>query len=663
MIASTKQLRILDAEEQKVGSYLQAHRPELVELYVAHLERARRGILHRLLMAIIRENIMGIGDRTAWKADAPSVLQVQITEGIHLKAPVSRTHSMGRFDLQGDVLLEQAGHRTVLEHPVHLLDVVRQAGLSQEEGAVQRFERFAQEVQNSVVNSALAFTGAELRKAALQEAAGANVTSTLQWVDLQQQTDPYFSPLVFFEQWVVEGHPLHPGAKIKMGLETADVLEHSPEWGAHPELVPIAVRKQEYQLSSLDGRTSTEILFAEYPGLAEQVESTLQAKGRGVEDYEVIPVHPWQYEHTILPLFAEEIEQGIVVPVPSYRLQTAALLSFRTVAPVQRRGQGKHHIKTAVAVQTTGTFRTISPQSAFNGPLVTSVLQEIQRREQFFDGRFVIMEERVGAFYSPSVDSGADQMSKADVVHRNKNLVAILRENVESQVREGEIAMPGSALLAESPISGKWIVAEMIERFAAHHNITDVQAAAVAFLRRYAEVSLPGFLTVMCRYGVSLEGHLQNSVPVFADGVPVRMILRDFGGVRMLRGRLHKQGLLTDFYPGSVTITDDEVDVRNKIYYPVFQNHFGELITAIVRALGMGEQRLWAPVASVARAVFAALKKDAEIAEQTRADEEALFAEQIDLKAMTTMRLLGDITTYTFARVPNPLADAGEAHA
>jgi siderophore synthetase component len=236
-----------------------------------------------------------------------------------------------------------------------------------------------------------------------------------------------------------------------------------------------------------------------------------------------------------------------------------------------------------------------------------------------------------------------------------KHLACILRENPENHVADGELAMPGSAMLAVSPVSGKLIVAELIAAFAKTRGMTDPLAAAVAFVREYAEAALPGFLTLMSRYGVALEGHLQNSVAVFRDGVPVRMILRDFGGVRVLRERIARQGLQAEFYPGSATIIDDVEDMRNKIYYPVFQNHFGELILSIVRSLGVEEKRLWEPVADVCRRVFADLREDDEIGRQAAEDEAALFAPTLDLKAMATMRILGEVTRYTFAKVPNPL--------
>jgi hypothetical protein len=63
----------------------------------------------------------------------------------------------------------------------------------------------------------------------------------------------------------------------------------------------------------------------------------------------------------------------------------------------------------------------------------------------------------------------------------------------------------------------------------------------------------------------------------------------------------------------------------------------------------------------VCREVFRELKGDPAIREQAARDEAALFRPTLDLKAMTTMRLLGDVTHYTFSEVPNPLVEAEDS--
>ena len=266
----------------------------------------------------------------------------------------------------------------------------------------------------------------------------------------------------------------------------------------------------------------------------------------------------------------------------------------------------------------------------------------------------MVLEERAAAYFDPANGAYPPQERR----ELAKNLAMILREDPEAHVGQGEVPVTASALLAESPVSGEPVLIEVLELFAAGRGIAEPELAAVAFVRRYCEICLPGFLTLMGRYGVSLEGHLQNSIPVFRGGEPVRVLVRDFGGVRILRERLVRQGIRVDLYPGSAVVIEDVEDLRNKIYYPVFQNHLGELVACLVRRLDLEEQCLWQPIAEVCRGVFRELKGDPAIHEQAACDEAALFRPTLGLKAMTTMRLLGDVTHYTFSEVPNPLAEA-----
>jgi siderophore synthetase component len=161
----------LDQEEEKVLGYITAERPELVDAFVAGLERGRKGILHRLLQAVIRENIAGWGKRTSWQSGGKNVLQVALPSGRRLLVPVLRTHSLGRFDLSGEVVLADGEASETIEHPVRLLDLLREEGLPQGEEAERAFRRFREEIQNSVANYALALAGFVSRKAEMVQQA------------------------------------------------------------------------------------------------------------------------------------------------------------------------------------------------------------------------------------------------------------------------------------------------------------------------------------------------------------------------------------------------------------------------------------------------------------------------------------------------------------
>ncbi|GHH99642.1 IucA/IucC family protein [Neobacillus kokaensis] len=643
--------KFLDQEELKTLSFIRNHKPEWEELYIMNLQLGRRGIFQRLFQALIREGIIDEA-RVTWLEEPRQMIYVQLSSGKAFQVDVKK-HSLGRFDLEGDVVIDSPQATTIF-HPVELLDLLRQEGVL-EEAQEHQFQRFKLEIQNGAANFALALTGAKLRKKELiARARSQKIHTSLEWVTKQCKEHKNFSPLAFYEQWVVEGHPLHPGAKTKFGLDVLDVIEYSPEWGAVPKIAFAAVLKENCQTSSMDAHTVTTLLYKEYEGLQSTVEKVLDEKGLDPAQFELIPVHPWQFDHTLISLYKEEIEQRKIVLISEFHIPAQSLVSFRSLAPIQNRGQNRHHIKTAVNVQTTSAIRTVSPNSVENGPVLSEILAKIQERENHFGGNFVVLKERAGAYFQPkNQDLSEDRRWKLQA-----NLASILRENPENYIKkEEEIPMAAAALLADSPISGKPIAIELIKELAAHYQLSSLTKAACIFIEKYAETSLPGFFTLMVRYGISLEGHMQNSVSVFYKGELVRMLLRDFGGIRIYTPRLMREGFQPRIYPGSSIVTDKVEQLRNIISYSVLQNHFAELITCIVRYLGMDEKELWKQVVTVIRSVFTELKKDPEIREQAAEDERALFQPMIDLKALTTMRLRGDVTVYPFIKVPNPIAE------
>jgi siderophore synthetase component len=632
---------------------LRTYWPELAEPFREHVRKGRRGILRRLFQAVVRERLTGPEQSVTW-LDNGRTLQVQLRSGRTLRAAVARRLALGRFDLDGPLWLSGSSGPVMLEYPSDLLDLLEQEGLvpAGDVEARKRFDRVRAELENSTVNLALALTAADLRRRTIRhEAARLGVQTSLAYVEAMQRLAPTFSPLAFYERWVIEGHPLHPGARMRMGMEAEDVVRYAPEWGAMPGVALVAVARTACRVVSRIAEGPAEVLAREYPELLTRVDQSLRRMGKCPSDYELIPVHPWQLTHTLPALHAGPIERGEVILLPECTLPAYALISFRSFAPVQRRDEGKHHLKTAINVHMTSAVRTVSPNAVENGPVVSNVLAEIWRREDQFGGRFAPVCEDVGIHYRPTEPALDDDT----LAEQSKHLAAMLRENPENYVRDGEIALPAAALTAESPLSSEAVVVELIEAYARRTGTSDRSLAAVEFLNRYVEVSVPAFLTLMTRYGIALEGHMQNSVCVFRGGELTRLLVRDLGAIRILLERLEREHLRLELMAGSAILADDLDDLRNKVYYAFFQNHLAELIVTIVRHVKVAEQSLWCEVAAAARRAFAVLKGVPGLEQQAAGDEAALFRPTLALKALATMRLRGQVTDYSFAEVPNPL--------
>ena len=172
---------------------------------------------------------------------------------------------------------------------------------------------FAAELDDSVANLALARAAVPDPRATLDAAAG----------------DP--DGLGRLEQAVTDGHPLHPCARTRGGMSTADVLAYAPEHHPVIRLVRLRVPPDRWH-------------------------------GDGPP---VLLAHPWQAarlraEH---PWLTPDGGTGPVRP----------LMSLRTVAPVD----GGPHVKTAVDVQMTSAVRTVSPAAVHNGPVLSRLLRTL----------------------------------------------------------------------------------------------------------------------------------------------------------------------------------------------------------------------------------------------------------------------------------------------
>ncbi|MDQ4063567.1 MAG: IucA/IucC family protein, partial [Actinomycetota bacterium] len=360
------------------------------------------------------------------------------------------------------------------------------------------------------------------------------------------------------------------------------------------------------------------------------------------------PVHPWQLKNVVPEVYRLEISQKVVVLVEGASVPGSATSSFRTV--LTRVGCERLAVKTSVDSQMTSTIRSISPNTTNNAPAFTRLIRAILRQEPHIARTFVPVCEVAGANFK----ADPDEPDPRTVTSKSRNLSAILREDVGQHTGRDELAIVGCALYAGSPITGKPVLAELVEAFAKSSGAHSSSEAAFRFISEYASIALPGFLTLMVKYGVGLEGHLQNSVPVFKGGRPVSLLFRDWGGARIHSERLRRRGFRVRFYPDSAVVTDRLDEMRNKVFCTVFQSHLGEIILQSCKHFDVPERDLWREVSRICDKIFDEIGSQPGHAADAYADREALYRAEVDHKALTTMRL-NPKGGYRYARVSNPL--------
>jgi len=642
--------------------FLRSSHPDLVAPFLSAVPRARRTTLNRLTSSVLREGVAGLASHF-YEPSSPveGLEELNLDHGKTSKAllssgegfmivPVAGSYAFGRLEVEGPVLHVSTGRIRKVRHAAELLRLIRQqAPNDNSRGSWVDFER---ELENGSANLAFAYAYQEEKGERLRRvASGCGAETVLNLALTLRARDETFDSALFFEQLCVEGHNLHPGAKTKSGMEPEAVYDYAAEFDGTPELRLVGIRRDRAESASLGGRNVGEILFDQHPGLREAVAREFDERGLSPTGYLFVPVHPWQLKNVVPEVYRAEISQKVVVPVEGASVPGRATSSFRTVVP--RVGCGKLAMKTSVDSQMTSTIRSISPNTTNNAPEFTRLIRAILLREPQLARTFVPVCEVAGVNFKADPNEPDLRTRTA----KSRNLSAVLREDVGRYAGRDELAIVGCALYAESPITGRPVLAELIEAFARSGGVNSSSDAAFRFVSEYASVALPGFLTLMVKYGVGLEGHLQNSVPVFKAGRPARLLFRDWGGARIHSERLKRRGLRVRLYPGSAILTDRLDEMRNKVFCAVFQNQLGEIILQSCKHFGVPERDLWREVRRICDEIFDEIGSHFEYAADAYADREALYGAEVDHKALTTMRLNPE-GGYRYARVSNPFYES-----
>lgn len=455
-------------------------------------------------------------------------------------------------------------------------------------------------------------------------------------------------PALFFEQWAAIGHPYHPCSKTKLGLNPAEVLQYSPEFRGGASVRLAAVRRSYLHVQQGEEVTddATDWLAEHYPQWLAQWQAELTRQGLIIADYAPVPVHHWQAETVIPQHFAEEIAERHICLLDGPKMTTGATMSFRTMAPIDQ--PLAPHIKLPVAVQATSAVRTVSPASVQTGPRVTTILQAICAQDETIGNALEVLPEVVGMhFRRPGGDLHDDDM---------RLLSALFRGSPSSRTKTGEISLAVAALFVESPVTSKPLLAEIL----AAAGVRGEEAIAHYFTDYVARV-LEGHLDLFLCYGIALEAHQQNSVAVFDQAHRLtRVLARDFGGVRIHAPTLAQHGFGLRAYPGAVTVTDDEVEVRNKFLHAVMQGHLGEVVLCLHCTFDIAETTLWRCVAQGVVARFDALKSRVST-NRWQQERRAILSQTWQLKALTRMRLDETSHHYIYIDLPNPLQGLQDA--
>lgn len=467
--------------------------------------------------------------------------------------------------------------------------------------------------------------------------------------DLQAQSQPGSSQVPAaqrdydeLEGDIMDAHLYHPCYKSRIGFSLDDNRRYGPEFKQPLQLHWIAVHKCSGRMNhsakiDYQAFVQQELGEAEYTRFAD----ILHRQNKHMDDYLLMPVHPWQWQERISSHFHSELVSRDVIWLGAGQDSYRAQQSIRTLANHSTRE--KAYVKLSLSITNTSTSRILAAHTVMNGPIVTDWLHRLIASDPYAkELGFVILGEVLGVSYN------YDVMPESRKAKTYGTLGAIWRESLHRYLQQGEAGTPFNGL-CHAEEGGR----PLIEPWIKQHGVR-------AWTERLLHVTVNPIIHMLFAQGIGMESHAQNIMLIHKDGWPARIALKDFhDGVRFSPQHLAQPELNPPLVPvpdsharinrNSFILTDDLDAVRDFSCDAFFFICLGEMAIFLARHYALPEREFWAMTAKVVQEYQ---QRHPQHAARFRAFD--VFAPTFQVEELTKRRLLGD-SEPRFRQVPNPL--------
>ncbi|MFE9863845.1 IucA/IucC family protein [Streptomyces sp. NPDC005506] len=315
------------------------------------------------------------------------------------------------------------------------------------------------------------------------------------------------------ETGMTEGHPCFVANNGRLGFGVDEYRAYAPEAASGIRLVWLAARRDRATFTAGAGLDYSTLIDGE---LGEETRArfaaTMNDLGLDLDDYLLIPVHPWQWWNKLAVTFAGELAQLQLVCLgegdDSYLAQQSIRTFFNTSNP------DKHYVKTALSVLNMGFMRGLSAAYMEATPAINDWLAGlIERDEVLRAARFSIIRERAAIGYHHRAYEAATAKGSPYL----KMLAALWRESPVPGLAAGE-RVATMASLVHTDHEGNSVAGALI---------AESGLAPAAWLRRYLDAYLVPVLHSFYAYDLVYMPHGENVILVVEDGVVTRTVFKD----------------------------------------------------------------------------------------------------------------------------------------
>jgi siderophore synthetase component len=600
----------IHAAVDRVG---QAAMPDAVSSSV--YAQVRRRVFRQLLESLLYEGLLSVPIESAGTYSAVSI--------------------MGHDDQREPVTYEMLARRRPSFHRVDLGSqpvMRRDQNGAAEAGSVTQFLKEVQAVLHADPHRLIHFAH-ELEQTVLKDALAQSYRSRL---DGSLHDMPYEE----LEALVMDGHPYHPAYKSRIGFDTADHAAYGPEF--HPALDPlwVALDCRSARMAKSQGLDIRQFMMQELGSVYSRFAACLPEGREFPMDYVFVPVHPWQWRERVLPLFHGDVMARRLICLGPSGEEFQPQQSVRTLS--NRSTPEKCSLKLALSIFNTSTLRILAPHTVLNAPRITDWLHRLYAEDSFLRHSTPcgLLGEVLGIVYEGEPHR-RDELTYGI-------LACIWRESLSRYVTPPEQAVPFTALCTLD-LNGRPFIAPWLSRFGVEQWVEDLLRASI----------VPA-IHFLYAHGIALEAHAQNMILIHEQGLPIRVVFRDFhDGVRFcpsLLAQPERRPSLVPAPPHHATVnrnsfieTEEAEQVRDFLADSLFFINLSQLALFLADHFGYREEDFW----DQARRVIHRYQSECP-PESRRREAFDLLVPLLQVEQLTTRRLLPETVVRVHA-VPNPL--------
>lgn len=458
--------------------------------------------------------------------------------------------------------------------------------------------------------------------------------------DIQALTYPQL------EGYLMAGHPYHPCFKSRIGFNLNDNYQYGPEFAHNIDVVWLAIDHRLLVSNSVES-VSINDWVKQYLGSRdyEVLMTTLKAIVANDKEYGLLPVHPWQWQNTLIYALQPLLTTQKVVYLGPTDTQYQAQQSIRSLSMLS---EGKPYLKLSMHLINTSSTRILAKHTVMNAAIVTRWLNQLTAEDKTAAALNI-------AFLGETVGISLDHEVLREQGYQHPDIYgglgAIWRENASEYLSDNQQAFPLNGVSYINS-DGSLLIDPWIQKYGVER-----------WIKQLIEVSTLPIIHMLFAHGVALECHAQNIVLVHEEGYPIKVLLKDLhDGIRYSPEHLARQNLRPNFFSlpaahaalnrGSFIETDDTDGIRDMTVACLFFVAFADIAIFLHTHYSYPEQHFWYQVAQC-------------ISEYQKAHPEHharyklfdVFAQKTRIESLAKRRLFGD-AVFPIKYLNNPLYKA-----